>query len=156
MPKQAQQLPEGALVTCTDNIVRTVIHKKTAIAEGRKRFFLGVPCKHGHIHERKLSGYNCIICNRESAKKRHLYRMATSGEYRNKFNKKRNARHRLKYSTDQVYREKFILRAKEARAKKSFAKAVAAEKEKEIEIVKEVEKAMLLNNPQPQGETDGE
>lgn len=40
-----------------------------AIAEGRKTFFTGVACKHGHISERSVKTQNCCECQR-------LYRLS--------------------------------------------------------------------------------
>jgi hypothetical protein len=39
-----------------------VISRQEARAQGLKRFFTGVPCKHGHIAVRIVRNYNCIAC----------------------------------------------------------------------------------------------
>lgn len=40
-----------------------------ARALGLKRYFIGEPCKRGHIAERSVSDSKCMECNRESARK---------------------------------------------------------------------------------------
>lgn len=39
------------------------ISRDDAGAAGLKRFFSGVPCKHGHISERLVSCGVCVECN---------------------------------------------------------------------------------------------
>jgi len=41
----------------------TVISRAEARARGLKRYFTGVPCKHGHIAERFVTGSRCIACH---------------------------------------------------------------------------------------------
>jgi len=41
------------------------IDKQTAKSLGLKRYFTGVPCKHGHIAERHVSTSYCIQCGLE-------------------------------------------------------------------------------------------
>jgi 5-methylcytosine-specific restriction endonuclease McrA len=40
-----------------------LISKKEALSKGFKRYFTGVPCKHGHLSERLVSDRNCISCS---------------------------------------------------------------------------------------------
>jgi hypothetical protein len=40
------------------------IDRKTALKLGRKRYFTGVPCKHGHIRERLVHSGGCAECHR--------------------------------------------------------------------------------------------
>jgi hypothetical protein len=43
------------------------ISRDEAIAKGLKRFFTGVPCKHGHVCERYTKiGNECVECSRLS------------------------------------------------------------------------------------------
>jgi hypothetical protein len=41
---------------------RLIISRKEARAAGLKKYFTGVPCKHGHISERDTDKNTCIIC----------------------------------------------------------------------------------------------
>lgn len=43
-----------------------IISKEQAIAQNLKRYFTGVPCKNGHISERKISG-KCLDCLKEKS-----------------------------------------------------------------------------------------
>lgn len=45
-----------------------IISRKEAIERGLKHYFTGVPCKHGHVCERAVSG-NCVLCNSDRSKK---------------------------------------------------------------------------------------
>lgn len=41
-----------------------IISKKEAVSLGLKRYYTGVPCKHGHIAERKVNNSDCLECKR--------------------------------------------------------------------------------------------
>lgn len=41
-----------------------IINREQAITAGLKKYFTGVPCKNGHISERYVSGYFCLMCLR--------------------------------------------------------------------------------------------
>jgi hypothetical protein len=41
-----------------------VITKEHARELGLRRYFTGVPCRHGHLCERLISSYICVECNR--------------------------------------------------------------------------------------------
>ena len=44
-----------------------IISRQEAVAKGLKRFFTGVPCKHGHVCERYVgTSLECVECNRLS------------------------------------------------------------------------------------------
>lgn len=47
-----------------------IITKEVAVQYGLKRYFTGVPCRHGHIAERALSNGGCLKCNRDGVKRR--------------------------------------------------------------------------------------
>lgn len=46
-----------------------LISRADAIARGLKRYFTGVPCKHGHISESFVSNCGCTECSNDRAKK---------------------------------------------------------------------------------------
>ncbi len=46
-----------------------VISEADALARGLKRFFLGTPCRNGHICERAVVTHTCIECRREGARR---------------------------------------------------------------------------------------
>ena len=49
-----------------------IISEKEARARGLTRYFTGVPCKRGHVAERRVSDRGCIECRREDDKNRVL------------------------------------------------------------------------------------
>ena len=50
--------------------IRELISCLDALALGKTRFFTGEPCKYGHIDERIVSNGRCIVCSRESDRRR--------------------------------------------------------------------------------------
>lgn len=40
-----------------------LISRNDAISSGKKRYFTGFPCKHGHVAERKTSNHECYECS---------------------------------------------------------------------------------------------
>ena len=46
-----------------------LVSYKEAVANGLPRYFTGVPCKHGHISERRVSGRCCVVCASDTALK---------------------------------------------------------------------------------------
>ncbi len=46
-----------------------VITREDAIAQGLSRYFTGLPCKHGHIAERRVANHCCAVCANEQSKK---------------------------------------------------------------------------------------
>ena len=113
---------EGTPIKCSDGEVREVIYRETAIAKGLNRFFTGKPCRYGHKHERKVSGYICVMCARERQKERHKRLMKDDPEYRRRFLDNRNRRHHERYESEPEYRQKFLDRAKDAREKVRYSK----------------------------------
>lgn len=68
------------------------ITRKTATAQGLKRYFTGKPCPRGHVAERLVSGRRCLECSRERDKGRYAKnpekereRSLLSGWKRNKY-----------------------------------------------------------------------
>ena len=55
-----------------------VIMKEHARKQGLKRYFTGLPCKNGHLSERKITSGDCIECIRES----HAQKMQEDSDYR--------------------------------------------------------------------------
>ncbi len=48
----------------------TPISREEATASGLARFFTGKPCRNGHIAERLVSNYDCLICLAERSRRR--------------------------------------------------------------------------------------
>lgn len=42
--------------------MRELISREQALAVGRTRYFSGKPCKNGHIAERMVANFTCVIC----------------------------------------------------------------------------------------------
>ena len=47
----------------------SLISRKEAVTKGFAKYFTGEPCKYGHIAERRVSNWNCVICETEKARK---------------------------------------------------------------------------------------
>jgi hypothetical protein len=47
----------------------SLISRKEAINKGLPKYFTGKPCKYGHTAERRVSNWNCVICETEKARK---------------------------------------------------------------------------------------
>lgn len=45
-----------------------IISRADARAQGLKRYFTGMPCKHGHVTERLTSNLTCVECGRKKLK----------------------------------------------------------------------------------------
>lgn len=75
-----------------------IITKKEAVALGVTRYFTGVPCKQGHISERKVKGSACIRCRLNRTRSRNRNRWENDPVYRAKEsarNKRRNPSRKL-------------------------------------------------------------
>lgn len=46
-----------------------IISREDAIKVGAAKYFTGLPCKHGHISERRVHGRICVDCSKISGKK---------------------------------------------------------------------------------------
>ena len=46
-----------------------IISREEAIKKGLKKYFTGIPCKHGHISERFVLQNKCVVCKHESGRK---------------------------------------------------------------------------------------
>lgn len=46
----------------TDTMERAVVARADALAQGLKRYFTGIPCKRGHVCERRVDGHQCLEC----------------------------------------------------------------------------------------------
>jgi hypothetical protein len=40
-----------------------VLSRTAAIAQGKKKYFTGKPCKHGHVAERHVQNWTCVECH---------------------------------------------------------------------------------------------
>jgi hypothetical protein len=41
----------------------SVLSRTAAIAQGKKKYFTGKPCKHGHVAERHVHNWTCVECH---------------------------------------------------------------------------------------------
>lgn len=46
----------------TDELPRPIVTRAEARASGLRRYFTGVPCKHGHVAERAVVSKSCVAC----------------------------------------------------------------------------------------------
>ena len=51
-----------------------IITRKEAKAAGLSRYYTGVPCRHGHLAERRTSDALCVECERHKARRVHQAR----------------------------------------------------------------------------------
>lgn len=52
-------------------MIRTVISREQAYAQGLKRYYTGEPCKRDHICERFVANTGCVLCQNWGSPKRH-------------------------------------------------------------------------------------
>lgn len=79
-----------------------LISKEEALSKGLKKYYTGVPCKHGHFSERNLPRGNCITCKNllhETYRKNNPEKVKSSIEASKrsnpeKYNEKRRERRR--------------------------------------------------------------
>ena len=46
-----------------------LMSRKEAVQEGRLFYFTGKPCLNGHVVERRVANYNCIVCEADKTKR---------------------------------------------------------------------------------------
>src|ERR1017187_9086348 len=51
-----------------------IITRKEAIGKGLPRYFTGIPCKYGHISEKKTCNGGCVECDKEWREKNPEYK----------------------------------------------------------------------------------
>lgn len=61
-----------------------IVTKEEARSSGAKLYFTGVPCKYGHLCERRLSTLTCVLCAKLMNEK---YRSSKKGQVTNKRNR---------------------------------------------------------------------
>ena len=83
---------ESAKLIAPPELHSKIIMREEAKEQGLVRYFTGVPCKRGHISERKVSTGDCLACGRAV----HLERSKTDSEYvqKNRENSRRQRRER--------------------------------------------------------------
>lgn len=77
-----------------------LVSRDEALERGLLRYFTGVPCKYGHIAERQVSSYGCMVCANERVKASCKKRYAEDPEYKAKIQE----RNRL-YNQSETYKE---------------------------------------------------
>jgi hypothetical protein len=132
-------IPEGTMVMCDDGVERAVLSRESAIAMGtvadetygtvlvQNRYFTGVKCALGHMAERKVKGYVCVVCARERMKDRKKKRVAADPLYKKKLADARKAKHAEKYANDPEYKAAFLAKGKARRQVKAAEKAASPE-----------------------------
>lgn len=51
-----------------------IVSREEARANGLSHYFTGIPCSRGHLAAKLTSNSNCIMCNRENARRhRSIY-----------------------------------------------------------------------------------
>lgn len=87
-----------------------------AIRQGKTRYFLGTPCRHGHIAERITSSRRCVQCNvadnREWKKAHRDKCTSTSREWREKNRERVRAVKRSYYRASETDRSNQAARAR--------------------------------------------
>lgn len=69
--------------------IRAIISQAEAKAQGLKRYFTGIPCRRGHVDERRVSNLSCVVCT--SYPERSETRKAQARSY----NKKRRSKRKI-------------------------------------------------------------
>lgn len=75
------------------------ISRDSALAEGKKFYFTGLPCKNGHVAERYVSSRNCVTCWRARASARY-HRDPEADKQRINLWRKQNWQRELKRQRD--------------------------------------------------------
>jgi len=55
-----------------------IISEKEARARGLTRYFTGVPCKYGHVDERRVSDRHCCECERERTRAANMTKVSAA------------------------------------------------------------------------------
>lgn len=90
-----------------ENLGKTLISRKDALAQGLTRYFTGKACKYGHIAERRVIKGDCVACNREYDRKYYQDNREYYLEYGRGYSRKwyqDNREHHLEYN--RKWREK--------------------------------------------------
>lgn len=74
-----------------------IVTRADAIAQGRKRYFDGMPCRNGHISEWFVKGNRCVACQEISVAK---WRAANPDTWRES-NRKSKQQNQAKYNAEQ-------------------------------------------------------
>jgi hypothetical protein len=45
--------------------MKEIMPRLTAIAQGKTKYYTGKPCKHGHVAERHVQNWTCVVCHAE-------------------------------------------------------------------------------------------
>lgn len=113
--------------------MREIVSLSQARSAGLVHYFTGKPCKHGHVAERNVKGRHCVSCVRVSiTAMRERYGEEAWGV-------KERAR-----NMDYIHRNRDTKRAS---ARKSMAKAYAADPQRFIDRSREHELKLLAENP---------
>lgn len=89
-----------------------LISRETALLSGLKRYFTGVPCKHGHVCERYTKGKECVHCVIDASERRRLKDPVKYAHSVRESNRKWSSKNELEYrrqdrkSNPEKYREK--------------------------------------------------
>jgi hypothetical protein len=94
-----------------------IITREQAIERGLKRFFTGIPCKHGHVTERFVTGWLCYGCTDANAKrwveKNKARKDAVDAAYREQNREALRAKATARYENSVEYREYVKAKARE-------------------------------------------
>jgi hypothetical protein len=94
-----------------------LITREEAIARGLKRYYTGIPCKHGHVTERFVSGWLCYGCTDANSKqwveKNKARKDAVDAAYRQENREALRAKKKARYDADDQYREHVKAKARE-------------------------------------------
>ena len=117
-----------------------LISRKDAKEQGLSRYFTGEPCKQGHIAERYVSSYLCVVCKKQSCGK---WKEKNREEYLE--NERKRARQRYQEDPDK-YRE----RAREYQEKNPEKRLEANRRyrEENREKWREIKRAWREKNPE--------
>lgn len=123
-----------------------IITRQDAKAAGKKRYFTGKPCTHGHIAQRQTAGSICVICNklRLASKPGLMYEYAKkwrekNSDKRREESRRRNAKPHIREAAAKRYLQKKLFEPERLKREIAASKAL-----------KEDKLADLAGRPRPQ------
>jgi 5-methylcytosine-specific restriction endonuclease McrA len=128
-----------------------IVTRAQAKAQGLKRFFLGTPCKHGHIAQRQTTNRRCFACKVQPTKEYlaagHAKNPGRRAAHLEKHAPKARAHHKLVYVEN---REQILARNKawQEANPEAYKAAIIAWHKAHPDRLKAIHRKWEVNNPE--------
>lgn len=112
-----EQKQKGLWTRSSDNpTVLIIISRVDAKKQFLRRYYTGEPCVHGHIAERMVSNYRCVVCLQTAAKPyiyaNHKKRLKTDEDFRQRQQECSYRAQRIRLENNPIERVKHSLRSR--------------------------------------------